>query len=348
MSYLEENANTGRVILPDLVRAFALFGIVLVNVAYIAYPGDITYHAGGLESGADKAAYFSVNAIFLLKSYTLFSFMFGVGLAYQISSAERHGVSFAASYIRRMIALIVLGTLHVTMAFSGDILIVYGVIGLLLYLFRNKSPKTLKRIGIGLIVVQLLVITLFTVLLYLFETYSIDEYILFQTEMQADRNKAIRIFSSGSFLDAIMQRWHEWFILVKMVAPLQAPGVLAFFLFGLAAVRSGLFSDPNSPFWSKSRRLYLPLGILLSVVGAYWFTAGDTTGFEGLAGMALLLLAAPFSSLGYIGLIAQWSTRPATPLKTFIARGGTASLTAYLLQSMILSLLFCGYGFGLY
>ena len=139
MSYLEENANTGRVILPDLVRAFALFGIVLVNVAYIAYPGDITYHAGGLESGADKAAYFSVNAIFLLKSYTLFSFMFGVGLAYQISSAERHGVSFAASYIRRMIALIVLGTLHVTMAFSGDILIVYGVIGLLLYLFRNLS-----------------------------------------------------------------------------------------------------------------------------------------------------------------------------------------------------------------
>lgn len=348
MSYLEQNTDAGRIILPDLVRTFALIGIVLVNVAYIAYPGDITYHAGGLDTFADRAAYFSVDAFFLLKSYTLFSFMFGVGLAYQMSAAERHGASFAASYFRRMIALIVLGVVHVTMAFSGDILIVYGVLGLLLYLFRNRTLKTLIRCGIALVVLQLLIVTAYAILLYLFETYNTGEFAAYQSELKTEREKAIAIFSNGSFIDAAMQRWHEWLILIKVVAPLQAPGAFAFFLFGLAAVRAGLFSNPKAPFWRTARRVYLPFGVSLSIAGAYGFVTSDPSAYPGLASMAVLLLAAPFSSLGYIGLIAKWSEGPLSPLKTFLARGGSASLTAYLMQSMILSLLFCGYGLGLY
>lgn len=67
MSYQEDNKQSGRIIMPDLVRAFALFGIVLVNVAYFAYPGEVTYHAGGLNSQLDNAAFFGVNAFFSIQ-----------------------------------------------------------------------------------------------------------------------------------------------------------------------------------------------------------------------------------------------------------------------------------------
>ena len=49
-----------------------------------------------------------------------------------------------------------------------------------------------------------------------------------------------------------------------------------------------------------------------------------------------------------MGWLAKWAAGPESKLKTFIARGGTATLTAYLMQSIILSLIFCGYGLGLY
>ncbi len=348
MNYQEQNASTGRVILPDLVRAIALMGIVVVNVAYIAYPGDIAYHAGGLETLPDWAAYYFVNTFFLLKSYTLFSFMFGVGLAYQIGSAERRGASFKAIYLRRMLGLIALGALHITVAFSGDILVIYGLLGILFYFFRNKTTKTLVRLGIAFIVLQVLLSSAFALLLYLLENFSPADYSELQNELQAERQTVIGIFSTGSLFEVAILRWQEWFIVIKTVAPVQAPGALAFFCFGLAAVRSGILSDPTAAFWGKARRVYLPAGVLLSAIGAFWFSNGETTQYKSLAGMAILLLASPLSSLGYIGLIAKWSAGPLTPFKVFLARGGSASLSAYLFQSLILSLLFCGYGFGLY
>ncbi|MEO1659983.1 MAG: hypothetical protein AAFR51_03270 [Pseudomonadota bacterium] len=101
MSYLQETKDAGRHVFPDLARAWALFGIALVNVGLFAWPAmKGGYAAGGLETGVDQAAFFGVNALFLMKSYTLFSFMFGVGFAYQIISAEKAGVSFAGRYWR--------------------------------------------------------------------------------------------------------------------------------------------------------------------------------------------------------------------------------------------------------
>jgi len=307
----------------------------------------VTYHAGGLNSAADHAAYFGVNALFLFKSYTLFSFMFGVGLAYQMISAERRGVSFKASYFRRMLGLIILGILHVTFAFQGDILIFYGFLGLGLFFFRNAAQKTLITTAIALLVVQVLITLLFAFSLYMVERYAPEEMEIVVSEINQNTLTAIEVHTDGVFVEISQRRWIDWLGMLQYVFPMQGPGVFAFFLLGLAAVRAGVLSDAPAPLWSKPRRIYLPVGILLSLAGAYiYMKSHDPISPGVLFGYALILLAAPFSSLGYIGLIAKWSTGPATPLKVFIARGGTASLTAYLLQSIILSLFFSGYGLG--
>jgi len=349
MNYLEENSRTGRILLPDLVRAFALLGIVLVNVAFMAFPVETTYHAGGLNSRWDHAAYFSVNSLFLLKSYTLFSFMFGVGLAHQMISAERHGRSFGPAYFRRMLGLIVLGVLHVTLAFHGDILIFYGFLGAGLFLFRKVGNKALVITGIVLVFAQVLVELVFTTLLFMGEAYAPDEMNLLASQIQQSTEVAIAINAHGDFFEVAMRRWFDWSQMLIYVLPFQGPGVFGFFLFGLAAARSNALSDASTPLWAKSRRIYLPVGVLLSLVGAIiLMRSHNPVSSAASLGLIMISLGAPFSSLGYIGLLAKWSERPVTALKVFVARGGSASLTAYLLQSIILSLIFSGYGLGLY
>lgn len=349
MTYLEQNTARGRNVFPDLVRAFALFGIVLVNVAYFAYPGEMTYFYGGFENNADRAAAFSVDALFLLKSYTLFSVMFGAGLAYQMMSAERRGVAFAPRYFRRLLGLLLLGALHVTVAFIGDILILYAAIGCLLFLFRNTSVTSLKRWAIGFLSLQIVIVFAFASILSAGEAFDPEAMAMMAEDLSVSMKAGEQIYRNGSFTDVAARRWQEWTEYIIFAGMIQAPGVLSFFLFGLAGVKSGVLQDPNAALWKRSRRIYLLIGLALSLTGASLImtSTGSMSG-QGMLGYAVITLGAPASSIGYLGLIARWAATPMTPLKLFFARAGTSSLTAYLLQSLILSYIFCGYGLGLY
>lgn len=349
MSYTTESQAAGRHILPDLVRAFAVLGIVLVNVAYLAYPGEVTYHDGGLNTSLDQVAYFGVNAIFLFKAYSLFSLMFGVGLAYQMQSAERRGLPFGRRYVRRLLGLLILGAIHVTFAFTGDVLMVYAVMGAILYAFRNKSAKSLVRWGVALLVLQCLIVLGFAGALYSGETYAPEEMAATVEEMKANFPTYYVIYGEGSFSDIMHQRWKDWVGYLFFSGPTQMPGILAFFVLGLAMVKSGVIANPAAPIWKRARRYALPIGLLISFYAAYLTTTiGNPISSGATLGMALIILGAPFSTLGYMGWLAKWAEGPESKLRTFVARGGTATLTAYLLQSLILSFIFCGYGLGLY
>ena len=349
MSYLEESRTAGRHVLPDLVRAFAVFGIVLVNVAYLAYPGVVTYHDGGLNSTLDYSAYFGVNALATLKSYTLFSLMFGVGLAYQMQSAERRNQPFGRRYTRRLLGLLILGILHVSFAFVGDILIVYAVLGALLYLFRNKPVKSLLRWGISLIILQILIVLIFAGALYMGETYAPEEIAKAAAATQAGLPEYYSVYGEGTLPEIMAFRWKDWLGYLAFAGTMQIPGVFAFFCLGLAMVKSGIISDPSAPIWSKARRLAFPIGIAISLIAAcITISTKDSISSTGIFGLALTVIGSPFVTFGYMGWLAKWAAGPDSAVKTFLARGGTATLTAYLMQSIILSLIFCGYGFGLY
>jgi len=349
MSYTTESQAAGRHILPDLVRAFAVLGIVLVNVAYFAWPGEVTYSDGGLETSMDQAADFGVNALFLFKSYSLFSLMFGVGLAYQMKSAERRGLPFGRRYSRRLFGLLILGILHVTFAFVGDILIIYAIMGALLYLFRNKPTKSLLKWSVSLIIIQILIIMLGTIALYLGEVYDPEGLAEMDAEARASLPLYYEIYGSGTLGEVIGLRWREWTEYLFYAGPIQMPGVLAFFMLGLALVKSDVIANPQAPLWSKARRLAFPIGLTLSLIAAGLLATTDNQlSSKGLFAMMLIVIGSPFATFGYLGWLAKWAAGPDTAFRTFIARGGTATLTAYLLQSIILSLVFTGYGLGFY
>ena len=347
--YAQQSAAAGRHIMPDLVRAFAVLGIVLVNVAYFAYPGEVTYHDGGLRTHLDNAAYFVVNSVFLFKSYTLFSFMFGVGVAYQMTSAQRRSVGFGRRYSRRLLGLLLLGIAHVSFAFVGDILIVYAVFGALLYLFRNRSIKALKGWAFGLMIFQTLLVFAAAAGFYAWHTFDPDDVAKTVATMQEGFSRYREIYGNGTFAEIMALRWSDWSGYVLFSIPIQGPLILSFFIWGLIAVKTGVLTDPKADIWRKARRVYLPIGIILNLTGAYMMYMGKTPmSSEEMLGTALIVLGSPFSTLGYLGLIAKWVDTPDSGLKIFMARGGTATLSAYLLQSIILSLVFTGYGLGQY
>jgi uncharacterized protein len=168
-------------------------------------------------------------------------------------------------------------------------------------------------------------------------------------EMNAAMVSGTDIYQNGSFSDIFARRWYEWTSYIIFAGIIQGPGVLSFFLFGLAGVKSGVLQTPDARLWRQARRIYLPIGFVVSGLGAYIImTSSGSMSGQGMAGSALITFGAPLSSLGYLGLIAKWAETPMTRTKLFFARAGTSSLTAYLLQSLILSFIFCGYGFGLY
>ena len=354
MSYHEQTQQAGREILPDLVRSFALIGIALVNVGVLAYPMMLGYHDGGINSGADKAAIFGVYGLFLMKSYTLFAFMFGVGFAYQIASAQRRGSKFGAQYMRRIFGLLVLGLLHVALLFQGDILVMYAILGCLLYLFRNLKPKTLIKTAVGIYALQAAVIGLMAFGMSMGFKYAPDDMAEMTTEITKSAALSREVFGGGSFTEAVSLRFTEWSQVITFGMLMQGIGAFAFFLFGLAAVKSGIIANPSAPIYAKFRKVYLPIGLVGSAYAAWTLaTAEQMMGPDMMFGMFLTALFSPFSTAGYLGLIAKWAERPLTDsmggkLKTFMARGGTATLTAYLLQGLLFSLIFNAYGLGQY
>jgi uncharacterized protein len=65
-----------------------------------------------------------------------------------------------------------------------------------------------------------------------------------------------------------------------------------------------------------------------------------------MAGFSLIMIGSPLSSVGYLGWLAAWLRGGPSPVRDLLGRAGSASLTAYLLQGLLMSWVFAGYGLG--
>ncbi|MBK8199742.1 MAG: DUF418 domain-containing protein [Acidobacteria bacterium] len=334
-----------RAVMPDLLRAFALFGIAVVNVVGFAQPFTAGFHGGGLATPADKIAYGAMTSLFLMKSYPLFSMMFGAGLGYQMAASVRAGARFAPRYFRRMTALMVLGLLHFVFFWIGDILFTYGLLGCLLYALRGASVRLLVRTGIALIALNTALLIGLAGMMWLAERYA-PEDLAGYARMEAS---AIAAFADGSFVDAVLYRLSLAPTLVPSVVAQQGLSVFGFSCFGLAMVKSGVIDQPEAAVWRLSRRVLLPVGLAGSGIGsAILIQAASSVDSAFILGSAVILGFAGFAAMGYAGLIALVCRGGGGPVRNFIALAGSASLTAYLLQSVLFSLLFADYGADLF
>jgi uncharacterized protein len=154
----------------DILRGFALIGILLMNIEWFNRPIVSLLQFDHLQTGADWTASWLVKVFVEGKFYKLFSLLFGMGFAVMLLRAQELQRPFTVWFVRRMLVLFVFGMLHMIFFWGGDILHDYAFAGLLLLGWilllkkpkfqRFQQPKSFLRIGVGILVVPFILATL--------------------------------------------------------------------------------------------------------------------------------------------------------------------------------------------
>lgn len=328
----------------DVLRGFALFGIALVNIPLLAIDPVLHNEGADLTDLTNATTAFVVMALFQAKFYLLFSFLFGYSAHYVLKDSRKN----RGRWVGRSVGLILLGVLHFSLLFFGDILFLYGVFGLVLLAFYFRKDKTLRVwawIIFGLSSLALIASSLFTlvgeqILLSLGKSMPVD---LTTVDLSG-------VMTTTNFFEAIGLRLETWLIAAPAGFALQGPPVLVAFLVGvLVARKNGLGTGAKQSVMKKLALWGTILGLPLQLTSAFIFI-NNATSEAYSAGIYLLSISinfvtAPLLSAGYIGLL--WLVNQKFKL-ALLSSAGRYSLSIYLSQSIVFAILFSGWGFGLF
>lgn len=173
-------------------------------------------------------------------------------------------------------------------------------------------------------------------------------------EFQDLLERGYAVFATGTYSDMIAYRAEELaFTWTGMfITPMGMPYIIVIFLLGFLIGRQGLLQKPKllrSLLIPRRWKLLLP-GLLLSLLYAITHLYSDPVFFDGwtLLQMFSIMLGAPLLMLGYCGFILKWlDENKATTLLNRFAPVGRMALTNYILQSVICTAIFYGFGLGL-
>jgi uncharacterized protein len=329
---------------PDILRGFALFGIAMVNIQFFSISTFNGAESLDLSEPENGTVAFIIWSLFQAKFYLLFSFLFGYSADYVIKSDK----SNRGRWIGRSIGLLLLGAIHLSFFFHGDILFLYGAFGLLLTAFYFRSDKALK---IWAWLIYVLSAVLFAALALL--TFAGEFFLASKGKsLPADLyNEVLDVaLKNGSFLEIAAARVELWLSLAGQAFLLQGPLVFAAFLVGvLVARRDGLATNLSPRLMKRLAVWGLTLGLGIQLAAAYMFVQSTQLESYGLglylSAIALNFIGAPLMSAGLVGGLWLISQRLKLPL---LSAAGRHSLSVYLGQSLVFSTLFSAWGFGLF
>lgn len=292
----------------DILRGLALLGVLLVNLLTL-FRVSLFTHITGADVPADAAGRIVLALVVMFlqfKAFTLFSFLFGAGVAVQVERASSPGGA-AAFLLRRFLVLLAIGLIHLLLVWNGDILTLYAVCGLLLIPMLRLPTVVLAVLGAVVIVVSYFA--------------AIPIAVPNTDAFRAQAIDATRVYAAGSFMEILSFRWRETQVFLLPLLVLTLPRTYGVRLMGVAAWRAGLLT--------ARRRLWLPI-----------LAGGAVIGAVGTALHVDLAATVPLA-FAYAAAVLLWI--PASPL---LAAGGQMALTNYLTQSAVFCFVFYGYGLG--
>lgn len=334
-----------RIVEVDALRGFALCGIFLANVLVMSgLDGLSGGSAGPTASGLDQVAHWLVMALVQTKFYLLFSFLFGYSFTLQMDAAERDDAPFAPRMLRRLLGLFVLGALHAVLLYPGDILTTYALLGLILLGARAVDPARMWRAALWVYGVVAALYLLLGAAVALAGTGEGDGGL---AASAAELTTAYR----GGPADVVRANMDAW---SDILAGLLMMGVMvvAAFLAGFVAGRRRLLADTGTPDRTARLRRICLWGLAVGLPGGVLMAAG-TVGPLGarweIPMFIVGMLTAPALSAAYACGLLLWFTTPrGARLAARLAPAGRMALTNYLAQSLVMALVFTGYGAALY
>lgn len=350
----------GRIITLDIMRGFAIFGILLVNMEFFNH-SVFTYVLGLNEPVhlIDRIARTLIAFFGEGKFYSVFSFLFGLGMALQMQRAADKRVRFVPFFLRRLCVLLLIGLVHAYLFWAGDILILYSILGAVtLLLFRNCSPRTLIIWAIACLMIPILINGALTGFVELFRLFSDGEEVvtaIFEEQQRILTDSAMtadRSYSSGTFAEVTRQRVRDMNFMYS-IWPYMAFNILAMFLMGLAVGKKRIIENVDTHLLLI--RKVLIAGFVAGISGnAIYVLAGEST-HRYIPSVRLLLsiagqtFGAPALALFYMAALVLLARKqlPGKLLKP-LASVGRMAITNYLSHSLICTLIFFGYGLGFY
>ena len=323
-----------RIQLLDILRGFAIIGTLGTNIWLFAHLGNLEaifpdpslHWWSSLDSIISTIVMFLVNGKFL----GMLTIMFGVGLEMKRKKAERIGTAWPGIYLWTSFLLLVDGLLHYFLVMQFDILMSYAVTAVIVSFVVNRSRKTIIRV------------MLFTGIAHSFMIISVFALIASAnvTMSTGDAFKSvIALFQTGTWFEQIGYRFETfWMYRFESIAIL--PMNVFLFLCGILLFRSGAFAaDTNGQaIRRKMLRWGLGLGIPLNML---IFVPGLS--FD----IPVRYLFAPVLSLGYIAIIAKvMELSRCGWLLSRLEEVGKTALSCYMLQNILASVIFYGWGFG--
>lgn len=343
-----------RFIILDALRGLALFGICLANFPefslYTFQSPEVV--AAMPTAGMDRMVRFFRYVFIDGKFYSLFSLLFGIGFSIMMSHSMEKGRDGLAVFYRRMGILALIGLLHLMLLWSGDILLLYALTGLLLPLFRNVPDRKLLAMAAVLVFCPVLMDALKVLSGYRFD-------------LAAPVGGAVRYFNGLSGItDANFGRWlvdgeHYSDVLkftlsgafIRVQELLEGNRmfkVLGLFLLGLYVGRKGIYAslETRRELLKKVCRCGFLAGLPLSFL--YAAHALHLLGGGPVAGAFLYAVSVIPLSLAYAAVFCLWFLRRREALLfRVLAAPGRMALSNYIGQSVLGMILFYGIGFRL-
>lgn len=366
-----------RVAAMDTLRGVAVLGILLMNILGFALPFQASFDptAGGGHTGRNLWIWAVNTALFEGKMRAIFSMLFGAGMLVLTSRLEQRGLAAEAAdvYYRRLLWLLAFGLVHAYFIWWGDILVFYAVLGLFLFPLRRLSGRALVIAGVTLLAIgagrSLIAAVEFKATrdaARAADAAAASGQALTDGQKSAQTAWTERLKSSrpspeelakeiaayrGSYLDAFRQR-------AGFLAGAQAQWLYHYFVFdigGMMLVGIGLLK-----LGVLNARLSFGAFALIALFGygsglplaALAVSHDITTGFDPLTmafGAVLHAVARLPVALGHVAVVmlacksgvARWLT-------SALAAVGQTAFSCYILQSLICTTIFYGYGLGLF
>lgn len=335
-----------RVVVLDVIKAFALFGIFVLHVIG-PFSGWVEYLLPNQKQLLPTALYdvwiYKGIYVFLAeKCRGSFSFLFGIAFCFQLQKAQRQDIGFKFLFLKRLALIFTCGIFHAYLLFAGDVLRYYAICGLCLLLVYKWPPGRILILGIML----LTVLPFACIVLTQFFPFGYMDF----EKWQEVRNG----FISNSYLDLIKVNFFlDWRSQSHLYYKLQFLSVImGQFLLGLWAGKKQVFARMAElqPQFLRLFRFGFIVWLLSFCISFYVGRTDLIKEFRQLAGIAQDFFFLT-GNLGLImcyvcGLTLAFQKQKFRKILLILAPTGRMSLSNYLLQSIIGALIFYGIGLG--
>ena len=337
--------KNSRIQILDVIRGFAIVSIMLLhNIEHF----DVYYFSDQLPFWMvplDKLIWDSLFFMFGGKSYAIFALMFGVTFAIQLTNQEQRGKPFRARFAWRLLLLFGFGLLN-SAFFQGDILTIYAVIGLLLIPLSKLSEKVLLWLAAFLMLLPFEWFQLYHALQHPLEKISDPvSWTYFGNMMAYIPNESFMDTAVGNLtngkIGVLLWNWENGRFF----------SILALFIFGFILGKRHLFiwSETSKIFWNRlltvSLMAFIPLYLIQTHLES-WIESD-------IIRRSVLTIETAWTNFAFMMVLVSGLTllfqKPYFKNKLmYFSYFGSMSLSNYIIQSIIGSSLYYGWGLGLY